>query len=165
MNESKTIKNKSEAIKVMNDLNSYIHNVCMNLFDEVKDDLYIYEINRIINILMETDCFWTKPTPLTQSGWEEKLFHHVANGSTNNKKIGKEIGWLLEVASDAVRDRIDIENEVYWVFRDGSNGTLWLKTQNQFLNLLRKIISCEETVQQLEIITLLHNIQMKKNVE
>lgn len=150
-------------------INSYINveKQCIEIFKEIKNSLHVWEIRKICNILYNTDVFWGgEPVLINSSGWEHyiiKFFNFDSKEET--AKSLKELINAMEVFSHSKDNWIDIENENYWMFREGANGTLLFYKEEELLDFIEKQIKEEELETQIELYKLFRRYQKKYKKE
>lgn len=157
------LKNEIEQI-----INSYIdvEKKTIETFKEIRKmayGLHSYEINRILKIFVDSDTFFGMPINITGSGWEENMLNFFNFDHPNDQKyIMKEIIWLLETTSRDIGKKIDVENNSYWLYRDGSNWELWFEEEETFLDMLEKQIEYETKETQFKLLKVFLDIKKQK---
>ena len=146
-------------------INSYINieKQCVEIFKEIKNSLDVWEIRKICNILYKTDVFWGgEPVLINSSGWEHYIieFFNFDNKKDTAKSL-KELINAMEVFSHNKDNWIDIENENYWMFREGADGELLFYKQEELLDFIEKQIKWEELETQIELYKLFKRYQKK----
>lgn len=117
-------------------------------------------LDKILKIFVDADTFTDMPLSIERCGWEKEMtkFFHF-DSQEEREDIMKEMIRLLEITSIDIGKQIDVENNYYWLYRDGLNGELWFDTHQQFLTMLENQIKDELPETQLKIIKECKRIQ------
>ncbi len=147
-------------------INSYIdiEEECVKIFKEIRDSLETWDIRRINKFLYDRDVFLEgEPVLINQSGWENNIIKFF--DFRNKKEIAeslKEFMYIMEVFSRRWDNQLDIENERYWMFREGANGELLFYTEKDFLDFIENLIHWETTETQIELYKILKKIKQRR---
>ena len=134
---------------------------CEEIFDEIKDSLDSWQMKKINKVLYSTEVFWGgEPVYINGSGWEHDIIKFFDfDDKKETAKSLKEIMNAMEAFSLKKDNWIDIENESYWMFREGANGSLVFYTQEELLNFIKNQISWESIETQIELYRMFKNIK------
>lgn len=144
------LQNDIEAL-----IKSYIdiEKCCIETFKNIKEKLHQYHVRSIVKILESVDTFWGMPICITQSGWEKDMKEFFSFGCKEDiEDCMRELMHMFEKFDNSDARELDIENQRYWMYRDGANGELWLEREDYLLDMIEKQIpfECKET--QLELL-------------
>lgn len=149
-------------------INSYIdiEKKAIETFKEIRKmgyGLHSYEINRILKIFVDVETFFSMPINITGNGWEKYMLDFFNfDHPDDQKSIMKDMIWLLETTSRDIGKQIDVENNSYWLYRDGSNWELWFEEEETFLDMLEKQIQHETRETQFKLLKVFLDIKKNK---
>lgn len=134
---------------------------CEEIFEEIKDSLSFEQIKKINKILHNTEVFWGgEPVHINGDGWQYNIlkFFDFRTDEDSAESL-KNIMNAMEVFSHDTDNWIDIENESYWMFREGANGELLFVKETELLEFIEKQIKWESLETQIELYRMFKNIR------
>lgn len=134
---------------------------CEETFEEIRNSLDKWQIKKINKILCNTDVFWGgEPVYINGDGWQHDIlkFFDFRTDKDSAESL-KDIMNTMERFSHDTNNWIDIENESYWMFREGANGELLFVKETELLEFIKKQIKWESIETQIELYRMFKNIQ------
>ena len=147
-------------------IDSYINieEECVKIFKEIRGSLDTWDIKRINKFFYNRDVFWRgEPVLINQSGWEKHIIKFFE--FSNKEEIAESLQqfmYVMEMFSRRSDNQLDIENEHYWMFREGANGELVFGTEEDLLDFIEGQIPWEETENQIELYRMFKKIKQRK---
>lgn len=103
------------------------------------------ETQKIISIVIHTapsDWFWMKPIYCESTKRKSKScgfeyyvnneFKRFVNKEMKHLDFEDKYGFVATIAQQAKIHKIDVIEDSYWIYKDGANAEIWLRTTTQF---------------------------------
>ena len=158
------IKDLQKDIEELIDSYINIEEKCVKIFKEIRSSLDIWDIRRINKFFYNKDVFWGgEPVLINQSGWENDIIKFF--DFNNKEEIAeslREFMYVMEGFSRRSDNQLDIENEHYWMFREGGDGELLFCTEEDLLDFIENQIPWEGTENQIDLYKMFKKIKQRK---
>lgn len=144
-------------------INSYIdiRESCLEIFDDVKDNLNKYDVINITNTF-DPEWFFQGPIPVNQVyDWEKVLKSMFEYNEESWDAFARELAHLW--GPDNNLSQIDFDKNNYWFYKDGGNWDAWMVEHDYFIKEVRKAIEYQEEEQLPDLFRILKKIQSKYN--